>query len=40
MPGGGLEADQVMLGHANADVTQIDAERNIDLAARVAAKIG
>lgn len=40
MPGGGLEAAQVMLGHAHADVTQIYAERNAELAARVAAKIG
>lgn len=40
MPGGGLEAAQVMLGHAHADVTQIYAERNTELAARVAAKIG
>lgn len=40
MPGGGLEAAQVMLGHAHADVTQIYAERNTELAARVAAQIG
>jgi site-specific recombinase XerC len=36
----GLEAAQVLLGHARADVTQLYAERNLDLALRVAAKIG
>jgi site-specific recombinase XerC len=36
----GLEAAQVLLGHARADVTQIYAERNLDLALTVAAKIG
>jgi integrase len=36
----GLEAAQVMLGHAKADVTQIYAERNGQLAATVATKIG
>jgi hypothetical protein len=30
----------VLLGHARADVTQVYAERNADLAATVAAKIG
>jgi integrase len=40
MPGGGLEAAQVLLGHSRADVTQIYAERNEELAATVAAKIG
>lgn len=40
MPGGGLEAAQVLLGHARADVTQIYAEKNEALAAEVAAKIG
>jgi integrase len=36
----GLEAAQVLLGHAKADVTQVYAERNEALAASVAAKIG
>ena len=36
----GLEAAQVLLGHARADVTQVYAERNEELAATVAAKIG
>lgn len=36
----GLEAAQVLLGHARADVTQVYAERNLDLAAAIAAKIG
>jgi integrase len=36
----GLEAAQVLLGHSRADVTQIYAERNTELASRVAAKIG
>jgi integrase len=36
----GLEAAQVALGHARADVTQIYAEKNAALAATVAAKIG
>lgn len=36
----GLEAAQVLLGHTNADVTQIYAERNVELAATVAARIG
>ena len=36
----GLEAAQVLLGHARADVTQIYAERNLSLAARVACEIG
>jgi len=36
----GLEAAQVALGHARADVTQIYAEKNAELAATVAAKIG
>jgi site-specific recombinase XerC len=36
----GLEATQVMLGHSRADVTQVYAERDEQLAARVAAKIG
>lgn len=36
----GLEAAQVLLGHSRADVTQIYAERNEELAATVAAKIG
>ena len=36
----GLEAAQVLLGHPRADVTQVYAERNDQLAAAVAAKIG
>ena len=36
----GLEAAQVMLGHAHADVTQIYAERNFEKAREIAAKIG
>ncbi|MFC1597687.1 tyrosine-type recombinase/integrase, partial [Planctomycetota bacterium] len=36
----GLEAAQVALGHATADVTQVYAERDAELARRVARKIG
>ena len=36
----GLEAAQVVLGHARADTTQIYAEKNEQLAATVAAKLG
>jgi integrase len=36
----GLEAAQVLLGHAKADVTQVYAERDAGLAARVAAEVG
>ncbi|VTT98771.1 catalytic phage domain protein : Integrase, catalytic core, phage domain protein OS=Rhodopirellula sallentina SM41 GN=RSSM_06627 PE=4 SV=1: Phage_integrase [Gemmataceae bacterium] len=36
----GLEAAQVLLGHSRADVTQVYAERNEELAVSVAAKIG
>jgi integrase len=36
----GLEAAQVSLGHAQANVTQVYAERDLALAARVAAEIG
>jgi integrase len=36
----GLEAAQVALGHAKADVTQLYAERNLELAVKVAEKIG
>ena len=36
----GLEAAQVLLGHAKADVTQIYAEKNEALAVAVAAKMG
>ena len=36
----GLEAAQVLLGHSRADVTQIYAERNEELAITVAAKMG
>jgi len=36
----GLEAAQAVLGHARADVTQVYAERNLALAAKVAAETG
>jgi integrase len=36
----GLEAAQVLLGHASADVTQVYAERNRNLAEKVASAIG
>ena len=36
----GLEASQVVLGHARADVTQIYAERNLKEAANIARQIG
>lgn len=36
----GLEASQVTLGHASANVTQVYAERNYELAATVAREIG
>jgi integrase len=36
----GLEAAQVALGHSKADVTQVYAERNKSLAARVVAEMG
>jgi integrase len=36
----GLEAAQVVLGHAQADVTQIYAEADLKLAAKVSRKIG
>jgi integrase len=36
----GIEAAQVSLGHARADVTQIYAERNLQLAAEIAEQIG
>ena len=36
----GLEAAQVLLGHSRADVTQLYAERDEELAAAVAAKVG
>jgi integrase len=36
----GLEAAQVILGHAKADVTQLYAERNLTLAQRIAGEIG
>lgn len=35
-----LEAAQVLLGHSRADVTQVYAEKNLALAAKVAAEIG
>ena len=36
----GLEAAQVLLGHARADVTQVYAERNEQLAASIASQVG
>ncbi|MAT70674.1 MAG: integrase [Planctomycetaceae bacterium] len=36
----GLEAAQVVLGHAKADVTQVYAERDVALATRVAREVG
>jgi site-specific recombinase XerC len=36
----GLEAAQVLLGHARADVTQVYAERNEQLAAAIAVVMG
>ncbi len=36
----GLEAAQVTLGHARADVTQVYAERDYELARKVMRKIG
>lgn len=36
----GLEAAQLLLGHARADVTQIYAEKNQELAMQIAGKIG
>jgi integrase len=36
----GLEASQVMLGHSSADVTQIYAERDMELAVKVAKEVG
>jgi site-specific recombinase XerD len=36
----GIEAAQVVLGHSRADVTQVYAERDHDLARRVAAEMG
>lgn len=36
----GIEAAQVALGHARADVTQIYAEKNLELAKRIARETG
>jgi integrase len=36
----GLEAAQVLLGHSQANVTEIYAERNLNLAVKVAAEVG
>ena len=36
----GLEAAQVVLGHARADVTQVYAERNVALAKEIAKQSG
>ncbi len=35
-----LEAAQFLLGHANADVTEVYAERNMKRAKRIARKAG
>jgi integrase len=40
LPNGGLEASQVLLGHAKADVTQVYAVRNRALAEQVIQRIG
>ena len=36
----GLEAAQILLGHAKADVTQVYAQRDADRAVQVAKRIG
>ena len=36
----GIEAAQVVLGHARADVTEVYAERNLELAKRIAGQVG
>jgi hypothetical protein len=36
----GLEASQVVLGHAHADVTQVYAERNAELAKQAMERLG
>jgi integrase len=36
----GLEAAQVVLGHSSADITQVYAERDQELAAKVIKQIG
>ncbi|MDC0935463.1 tyrosine-type recombinase/integrase [Pirellulales bacterium] len=36
----GLEAAQVILGHSNANVTQVYAERDLDKAVAVAREVG
>ena len=36
----GLEAAQVLLGHAKANITEVYAQRDLTLAAAVAVKIG
>lgn len=36
----GIEAAQVLLGHARADVTQVYAQKNLDLAIRIARECG
>ncbi len=40
MPGGGLEAAQVLLGHSKANITEVYAERNEALAVKLAAEVG
>jgi hypothetical protein len=36
----GIKAAQVALGHARADVTQVYAERNMEMAMRIARETG
>jgi len=36
----GLDAAQVALGHARADVTEIYAEKNLEMAVRIAKETG
>ena len=36
----GIEAAQVTFGHANANVTQVDAERDLKLAAKIMREVG
>lgn len=35
-----MEAAQVVLGHSDASITQIDAQKNFELAAQVMQQIG
>jgi integrase len=36
----GIEAAQVALGHARADVTEVYAEKNMEMATRIAREMG